>query len=144
MLIFLDEPTNPDTQNCLHVDINRGQWHSISCYVAAPFICSINNTSVTSPTSGPGTTAGSGPNFPTPPVSTTPAYQQASDYFSSVINTKVDPCDDFYNYTCGVYNQPMTFDTAQLSIYQDFYAAYNKPSSNPVSNKDSILSFVFI
>ncbi|KAE9547536.1 hypothetical protein FO519_009254 [Halicephalobus sp. NKZ332] len=125
------EPANADTQNCLHIDVVKAQWHSADCFVAVPFVCSVGSTSGAPPTMPSGsTTAGGGPNFPTPPVGNTPAYQQASDYFASVINTKVDPCDDFYNYTCGVYNLPMTFDTAQLSIYQDFYKAYSNPSSS--------------
>ncbi|CAB3411008.1 unnamed protein product [Caenorhabditis bovis] len=41
------------------------------------------------------------------------AYQSAVDYYSKSVNLAVDPCDDFYAYACGSFNQPVSFSTAR-------------------------------
>ncbi|PIC47267.1 hypothetical protein B9Z55_006678 [Caenorhabditis nigoni] len=41
------------------------------------------------------------------------AYQMAVNYYQKSVNTKIDPCDDFYGYACGAFNQPVSFTTAR-------------------------------
>ncbi|KHN78428.1 Neprilysin-1 [Toxocara canis] len=52
-------------------------------------------------------------NGPVPPNSSLAvAYAQLSDLFLSMINISVNPCNDFYAFTCGNYDNPagMSFD----------------------------------
>uniref|UniRef100_A0A914QED2 Uncharacterized protein n=1 Tax=Panagrolaimus davidi TaxID=227884 RepID=A0A914QED2_9BILA len=68
--------------------------------------------------------------YPNEP-SHTQAYQEAAKYFEASIDTSVNPCDDFYQYSCGKYNQSVDgFDAAINKIYQEVTDAYNTPNDD--------------
>uniref|UniRef100_A0AC35FEA6 Uncharacterized protein n=1 Tax=Panagrolaimus sp. PS1159 TaxID=55785 RepID=A0AC35FEA6_9BILA len=62
--------------------------------------------------------------YPNQPLNTE-AYQQAAKYIESSIDTSVNPCDDFYQYSCGKFNGSSANQIANKKMYQDLTEAYN-------------------
>ena len=75
------------------------------------------------------------------PIGNTQAYQQASQYFAKSIDTSVNPCDDFYQYACGKYNNTISFDVADNDNYNIMADAFGTSSANDVSFDNNFLSF---
>uniref|UniRef100_A0AC35GCQ7 Zincin n=1 Tax=Panagrolaimus sp. PS1159 TaxID=55785 RepID=A0AC35GCQ7_9BILA len=67
--------------------------------------------------------------YPNQPLNTE-AYQQAAKYIESSIDTSVNPCDDFYQYSCGKFNGDESFAAANKNIYQDLIDSYNTRNNN--------------
>uniref|UniRef100_A0AC34GS60 Uncharacterized protein n=1 Tax=Panagrolaimus sp. ES5 TaxID=591445 RepID=A0AC34GS60_9BILA len=74
--------------------------------------------------------------YPNSP-SNTEAYQQAAKLFEASIDTSVNPCDDFYQYSCGKFNGTMSFDAIDNKVHQEIIDALNTPNDKdpiPVKN----------
>uniref|UniRef100_A0A914Y9C0 Peptidase M13 N-terminal domain-containing protein n=1 Tax=Panagrolaimus superbus TaxID=310955 RepID=A0A914Y9C0_9BILA len=70
--------------------------------------------------------------YPNSP-SHTEAYQQAAKFFEASIDTSVNPCDDFYQYSCGKFNDSMSFDAIFDKVNQDVTDALNSRNDKDVS-----------
>lgn len=67
------------------------------------------------------------------PVSNTKAYQDAAAYFAASVDTSVNPCDDFYQYACGKYNNTISFDVVDTNNYKTMAQGYATINNNDVS-----------
>uniref|UniRef100_A0A1I7URW3 Neprilysin n=1 Tax=Caenorhabditis tropicalis TaxID=1561998 RepID=A0A1I7URW3_9PELO len=79
-------------------------------------------------------------NSSTGTVSTSVAYKQAAAYLLNGLDDTIDPCQDFYAFTCnsflqktnlGPYQQRLgTYDQAQIDVYSEIITALNKIDVN--------------
>lgn len=56
------------------------------------------------------------------------AYSLFAKDLHQSINFMKDPCDDFYAYTCGRYNKPISFSVVQEENIEILLNAINKPN----------------
>ncbi|PAV84793.1 hypothetical protein WR25_17793 [Diploscapter pachys] len=68
------------------------------------------------------------------------AYQQAVSYFTNSTDTTVDPCDDFYQYACGKFNQPVSFFAARAQNLYHMADQLKLPSYQPVIQNSTALT----
>ncbi|GMR52617.1 hypothetical protein PMAYCL1PPCAC_22812 [Pristionchus mayeri] len=61
-----------------------------------------------------------------------PAYQGMSELLSTWMNRSINPCDDFYEFTCGAgkEGQEMSFDLSDDSITESMLEQLRKPSAS--------------
>ncbi|EPB75334.1 hypothetical protein ANCCEY_05548 [Ancylostoma ceylanicum] len=54
-------------------------------------------------------------------VGNTAGYKIASSYLREAMNLSVDPCEDFFEFTCGnwIANHPVPFDDYTYSQYEN-------------------------
>uniref|UniRef100_A0AC34Q1X1 Uncharacterized protein n=1 Tax=Panagrolaimus sp. JU765 TaxID=591449 RepID=A0AC34Q1X1_9BILA len=71
-----------------------------------------------------------GKNVYTPSPLNSQKYQEAANYFAKSVDTSVNPCDDFYQYACGKYNDSLSFDVADNANYQQMADAFNSASGS--------------
>lgn len=69
------------------------------------------------------------------PVNNSAKFQQAAEYFESSIDTSKDPCNDFYAYACGNYNNDLSFDIVD-------YSNFNKTAWALKAKNDSDVRFL--
>ena len=86
-------------------------------------------------------------NVPTPPVSNSPKYQQAADYFTATLDTTQDPCNNFYEYVCGNNNPNIEnvggMDLSQMEDFTDLDAGLLSSASNDVGGFKVLWQYVF-
>uniref|UniRef100_A0A0N5C7F7 Peptidase_M13 domain-containing protein n=1 Tax=Strongyloides papillosus TaxID=174720 RepID=A0A0N5C7F7_STREA len=63
------------------------------------------------------------------------AYSQSAQFFKYSLNITADPCNDFYNYACGSFQKPLSFNIYRDRNYGIISGAYDKINSNPSNSQ---------
>jgi len=79
-------------------------------------------------------------------------YEEAATYFANSVDVRQDPCNSFYEYTCGKFQQPMYFESAQFSsieetgqVLRDALTAANDPDNQqPTDPNDPSYYNIFV
>ncbi|CAJ0933498.1 unnamed protein product, partial [Mesorhabditis belari] len=114
----VDKSTNGGP--CLVIDQATKKWQQVNCSESHAFICKITET---------------------PPfiVSNSTGFKQAADYLLRGIDPTANPCEDFFQFTCGTYinntslngkSRVGTFDEAQTQVNKDTAVALDAISAS--------------
>uniref|UniRef100_A0A0K0DSY4 Peptidase M13 C-terminal domain-containing protein n=1 Tax=Strongyloides stercoralis TaxID=6248 RepID=A0A0K0DSY4_STRER len=66
------------------------------------------------------------------------AYNQTAELFKYALNISADPCNNFYNYACGSYNKPLSFNVYRDRNYEIISNAYTKINNNSNNQPNAV------
>uniref|UniRef100_A0A0N5A694 alanine--glyoxylate transaminase n=1 Tax=Parastrongyloides trichosuri TaxID=131310 RepID=A0A0N5A694_PARTI len=61
-------------------------------------------------------------------------YSQAAEFYKYALNLTADPCNDFYNYACGSFQKPLSFNIYRDRNYEIISSSYDKLNNNSNTN----------